>query len=138
MTRENRITDIHNYIGFLDKLYHSLAVDSNLEIKILGFSQGAATASRWVSTGNISFNHLILWAGILPPDLKAEKSQVILKDKKITIVTGTKDPYITPDRINEIKQISLQLKIEPEVVSYEGYHSIHVPTLKKLAKSSSQ
>src|SRR5688500_17677253 len=66
MTRENRLTDICNYIEFLNAVYQKEAPQKNVPVTVLGFSQGAATATRWVLDGTIPFNRLILWAGILP------------------------------------------------------------------------
>ena len=65
MTKENRLVDIENYITYLNYLYLN-QVDSNCKvpITILGFSQGAATASRWVSTGESAIRqaHLMVWS----------------------------------------------------------------------------
>ena len=45
MTRENREMDIRNYIAYLDAIYRTESQNKNLPVTLLGFSQGAATAS---------------------------------------------------------------------------------------------
>jgi len=64
MTKENRLTDIENYITYLNEIYHKEIGSSGKRISVLGFSQGTATASRWVMANKIHFNRLILWAKV--------------------------------------------------------------------------
>src|SRR5687767_5276492 len=60
MTRENRLMDIENYITFLDTVYQAEVGNRLIPVTILGFSQGAATASRWAVQNNIKYERLIL------------------------------------------------------------------------------
>ena len=51
MTKENRLTDIENYLTYLNRLYLNLDLPDSVPVTILGFSQGAATVSRWITGG---------------------------------------------------------------------------------------
>src|SRR5688572_6897667 len=55
MTREDREADIKDYVSYLDRLFFDeiepKAKQYNLKINALGFSQGAATLSRWLALG---------------------------------------------------------------------------------------
>lgn len=77
MTKENRLTDIENYLNYLTQVYTS-EVPQNYtgKITLLGFSQGAATVSRWAADNRIKYNRLILWAGVFPPDMNFEKTDL--------------------------------------------------------------
>ena len=86
MTKENRLADIANYLNYLNALYAKEVGDSTLPVTVLGFSQGAATASRWVLDKKIRFDRLILWAGILPPDMDFNSGKEILAGKDILLV----------------------------------------------------
>ena len=60
MTREDRETDIQNYLLYLDAVYKLvLGERTPSRSTILGFSQGAATASRWIANGNFNVNILL-------------------------------------------------------------------------------
>lgn len=130
MTRENRLTDIDNYITYLNNVYQK-EVPPHFEGKItfLGFSQGAATATRWAIEGNRSFDQLILWAGVLPPDMNFEKAHETLKDKKIIEVFGKTDPYLTDERLKEVTSINSRLNINPTLVEFDGGHEINQEAL---------
>lgn len=134
MTREDRLTDIRNYVSYLDTLYSKVIPPKNTAaINILGFSQGAATVCRWITEGNISFNRLILWAGIFPPDLEIKAARQSLSDKPVQLIIGDQDDYLTPERIDEMEKISRILQVKPEIIKYSGGHHIDSKILLRLA-----
>ncbi|SKC44963.1 alpha/beta hydrolase [Ohtaekwangia koreensis] len=133
MTKENRIMDIENYVEYLNILYHREIGNTNtIPVTILGFSQGCATASRWVTDGKINFQRLILWAGVFPPDTNFEKGHSTLKGKDTFLVYGKSDPFINDSRFAEMKSVSSTLGIEPTLVEFEGKHDIDSKTLLKF------
>lgn len=132
MTRENRLMDIENYLMYLNTLYKKELEGRNIDLTILGFSQGAATATRWILQGDINFNKLILWAGIFPPDMNFEEGHEILKDKSVFHVIGNNDPFVTDERIKEMTRLCGKLSINPHQVSFQGGHEIDAETLKKI------
>ncbi|NJN41564.1 MAG: hypothetical protein HC811_04310 [Flammeovirgaceae bacterium] len=133
MTRENRLMDIDNYITYLDSIYHhEIKVAKEKEVTLLGFSQGAATASRWAQQGNISYGRLILWAGIFPPDMHFDQRKDVLKNKKIIQVYGKTDPFLNDSIIVEMKDIQTKLNVTPETLVFDGGHEIDEETLSKL------
>lgn len=133
MTKENRLMDIDNYLHYLDTLAkHELEMFNDIPVTILGFSQGAATASRWVLNGNINTKRLILWAGIFPPDMRVDTGKEILQRIKTTIVYGDQDPFLNDDRFAEMNLLAEKLNIKPVVYSYAGGHEIHDETLLQL------
>ncbi len=130
MTRENRLTDIENYMTYLNSVF-SLEIGNrkDLSITLLGFSQGAATASRWALSQSIYFDRLILWAGILPNDMDFEKGKELLKNKEFKTVYGKNDPFLNENRFGEMKLLSEKLGITADPVVFDGAHEIHEPTL---------
>jgi predicted esterase len=134
MTREERLTDITNYLNFLDAIYKEELANVSRPITILGFSQGAATASRWVTSGSILFNRLIIWGGIFPPDLDFTASKDILKDKDTFFVIGKDDPFMQEERSDEMKQLSEKLGIQPRIIQYPGKHDIDEEGLQEIIK----
>lgn len=134
MTKEDRETDISNYLNFLNNLYTQIneSINSQTKISILGFSQGAATVSRWVADRLVKFDHLILWAGIFPPDMDEIKSSQILKGKRVTYVYGTEDKFITKERLIQMKLISSKLNVTPTIITFKGEHKLNEKILTEL------
>jgi len=135
MTRENRLMDIDNYILYLNTVYKAeLNSHPNIPVTLLGFSQGAATASRWAVQDSIPYNRLILWAGIFPDDMDFEKSKEILKTKTVHLVYGSKDPFLTEARIGEMKGLAEKLGIKSPPSVFDGGHEIHEETLLRFVE----
>jgi predicted esterase len=134
MTREDRMVDIENYIGFLNSVYNKV-ISSNPQkpVTLLGFSQGAATVSRWALNNSVAYNNLILWSGIFPDDMDFEKGKNLLKNKSVQTVFGNNDPFLTEARITEMKNLSAKLGITAPPIVFEGGHEIDRATLLKLA-----
>jgi len=134
MTRENRLVDIDNYICYLDSVFDQVVTNAQeKEITLFGFSQGAATASRWAQQGNICFDRLILWAGIFPPDMHFDQRKHVFNDKKIIQVYGRTDQYLNDHVFIEMKEIQTKLNVTPEILVFEGGHEIHEKTLLDLS-----
>ena len=131
MTRENREMDIANYIAYLDVIYRT-EIKTNAPVTILGFSQGAATACRWVMNQQVRFDRLILWAGIFPPDMNFDEGTAVLGHKEILFVHGKKDPFLTPDRLKEMQSLAAKLQAQVETVEFEGEHDVDEGTLLTL------
>jgi len=131
MTKENRLTDIENYLNYLNNLYLNLDLPS-VPITLLGFSQGAATVSRWISGGDLAFNRMILWSGVFPPDMNLESARERLRGKEVVIVHGTDDPFLNESQYQSMEAISTKLEIHPQVITFKGGHEIDNATLKRL------
>ncbi|HFA51064.1 MAG TPA: phospholipase [Bacteroidetes bacterium] len=101
MTSEHRLDEIADYCNYLQKLYdHYLPLlADDVEIILLGFSQGTATQCRWAMQNFPRFDHLILWAGLLPDDLDFRPQQSYFSDKKLHFVYGTEDPFLKEKRL---------------------------------------
>jgi predicted esterase len=132
MTRENRLNDIDNYLSYLQAVYAREIGDYNLPVTILGFSQGAATASRWIADGRINFSRLILWAGVFPPDMNFERGKTVLQGKETLFIYGDRDPFLKDNTFTEFKTLSETLGISPRYIVFEGEHDIDEKTLLQL------
>jgi predicted esterase len=132
MTKENRLTDIENYITYLNEIFYKEIPPSIKSISVLGFSQGAATASRWVMANKINFNRLILWAGAFPPDMNFDEGKEVLRSKEVVQVYGINDPFINTQRLTELATLNTKLGIMPTTVTFDGKHEIDEATLLRL------
>lgn len=132
MTRENRETDILNYINYLDAVYAAEVRDRPVSVTVLGFSQGAATASRWLANNAIRCQRLILWSGIFPSDMPLDTVAPALKETEVLFVYGTNDAYFSGSRLDEMKQLAKTYGVQYRTIQFEGVHDIDESTLKSL------
>lgn len=132
MTKEARNTDIQNYITYLNEICQKELSGIQKPVTVLGFSQGAATATRWVLNNQVRFNRLILWSGMLPTDMDTTAASDILKSIDVHVVYGTKDPFINDTRFSEMKSLITKSSISVKETLFDGGHDIHENTLARF------
>jgi predicted esterase len=108
---------------------------SRVKVTVLGFSQGTATVCRWISRGKVHPERLILWAGLIPPELDLEAERGIYANLDLVLVLGSKDEYAKPEVITEQHNRLKTHKIPFRFIGFEGGHAIYPGTLKKLVES---
>jgi predicted esterase len=136
MTRADRLHEIEDYVGYLDALYAHVfdSVDrSRVTVSVLGFSQGAATASRWFVHGKPTVERLILWAGGIPPDLDMERFKERLQSTRLLLVYGSLDKLVTSGILSREKALLERHKIACDVLQFDGGHHLDRELLQKIA-----
>ena len=131
MTREDRLAEIDDYVRYLDRLADRF--DSGARVTVLGFSQGVATASRWVTAGAIRPRRLLLWGDFLPPDLDLERAEEAMDGVEVVLVRGSDDPALSPKLAAREAERLAGTRLQPRTVTYIGGHDIDGGTLEALA-----
>ncbi len=129
MTAEDREAEISDYTNYLTTLYQALHIPKQCKVVVLGFSQGVATASRFIHATNFRVDDFIVYSGELAAELVDPISTQII-GKKITYVTGTNDPFITPEKHQRV--YALMHALNARLVEFEGGHEIKQEVLKRL------
>lgn len=131
MTREWRLQDILENNLALDLLSETILKElPNVEFHVLGFSQGGATAARWVQFTKIPLKSLTLWASVFPPDLEVSTREPLFPEVEKKFVIGTKDPYYSEENLRKIIEDYSALGFE--ITTFDGEHVIHEKTLRNL------
>ena len=124
MTKDNRETEIDDYIKYLDQLYKVIIEENettDLKINIVGFSQGGATASRWIANQKSKCDNFILWASSFAEEIDLE---TLSKNKKVFILFGDDDKFIKKEQVNAYEKLLAASKIEYQLIRFEGKHDI--------------
>jgi predicted esterase len=136
MTREDRAHEIADQQTYLNALYDliMLELDPNVMVNVLGFSQGTATAVRWVEAGHPRCDNLILWGGSFPLDGKpSTEHHRALTRKEVIMAFGSTDAITTPERIAAHRAELDAAGVLYEMVAYEGGHTIPEEAIVALA-----
>lgn len=136
MTREDRDAEIADHVQYLDALYAHVRAEkgrAKARVTVLGFSQGVATACRWLARGAARADRLILWGGKMPPDMFPLAADSPLRAASFTVVVGTADEFMTPIVAAEQESRLRGEKLVYEVRRYEGGHTLDEHVLRELA-----
>lgn len=136
LTREDRDVEIGDFTSYLNSLYdHLLAGYSRetLHITVLGFSQGASTACRWLGDGHSQVDRLILWAGFFPDGLTELIDPSRLAHVETHYVYGTDDEYLRqlPDPAGYIARLKTDIP-SLRITSFVGGHRVEPTILGQL------
>lgn len=139
MTKVDREQDIQDYLAYLNQVASHMMdlVESRKKpITVLGFSQGATTASRWVTEGRLPARRLILWAGAVAHDLDLKVHGPTLSSMQPQFVVGDKDHYITPEKLAEEQARMAAENVAVTYVPFDGPHKIDKQVLRNLAEGT--
>ncbi len=136
MTREDREAEIDDYVVYLDALYAEILARTDrkdVSITVLGFSQGGATANRWITRGRARAQRLIMWGALLATDADLNQAAAFFRDVKLMIVSGKRDRFASQGMIEDYQKLLSEKGIPFEVVTFEGGHRMDRETLMMLA-----
>jgi predicted esterase len=137
MTSEDREYEIQDYIGYLDQLHDEIFSQlsrDNVRLVVLGFSQGTATVARWVARGKVIPDQVILWAGILPPELSAEEASRMSQRSPLMVVLGEHDEFARPELVMAQEARMRELRVSHRLIRYEGGHAIAPEVLRMVGR----
>ena len=138
MTREDRASEIADYVEYLDALYDAVSESAGgalPPINVIGFSQGGATATRWVTHGRARISRLILWGSLLPPETDLSAGHA-LRRARLTLVVGNQDQYID-DAAWATERARLDAaKVPYDAIRFDGGHVVRRGVFPQLVDAS--
>jgi predicted esterase len=140
MTKIDRLREIDDYTVYLDALYTHVfeRVDRDgVRVVVLGFSQGGATAARWVSHGSGHADHLVLWAALVPDELQSREGFRRLRALELTLVYGRTDADLKPFLAEQSTHLDAH-GITPQELRFDGGHRMDRNTLATVAAHTKQ
>ena len=134
MTKRHRLDAIEDYANFLQSVHNQCVAQLSPEVKIilLGFSQGTATVSRWILRHFPKFHHLVLWCGLFPEDLDYAASAGYFSDKKLWLIYGSSDPFLTAERMAAHEDLIEKNRLDVAEKTFPGEHEIDRSMLRAL------
>lgn len=137
MTREDREREIADQRGYLDAVLADVLARwpgaPRPRLVVLGFSQGVATAVRWMARDGVRADRLVAWGGTLPAELDAATVAVHLAGRG-TFVSGRADELLPPAGVEAELHRLHALGLDPRVVWHDGAHTIDAATLERVAR----
>jgi len=131
MTREARESEIRDYLRYLDLVLQEFAPHAST-LQVHGFSQGTATATRWLDHAERPVDRVVLWGGGIAPevDLAALRSRRPAMTWHICV--GDADEFITEDAISAETDRLDRAGIPFVLHRFSGGHVVDADTLAAL------
>ncbi len=131
LTKENTIKETENVMRNLDAILEAEKIPENLNLIVLGYSQGVSIATRYVAKRKLQCAQLILHSGGIPKELEPENFAFL--HAKVSMIYGTEDEYLNEERITHETQRAKELFGEHlHIIPFEGKHVVNVDLIKGL------
>ena len=134
MTKEDRLHEIEDQQVYLNRCLKSirdLLSGASFKIQLLGFSQGAATAWRWILQQSLNIDAFVIWAANPPKEYSQQMDQ-LLKRIPMYLIYGTRDEFISPQQGRDLES-SLRFRYPHiQILRFDGTHEIHPDGLRLL------
>jgi predicted esterase len=139
MTREGREEEMADAERWLSAVHDDLlpVAPQGAAVGVLAFSQGVATAIRWIASGGVRPQALVVWAGGLPDDVEDASMTQALERCDVVLVNGTQDPFVQADAHAAALARLRRWQPQARAVSFEGDHRLHRDTLAALLRDFS-
>lgn len=139
MTRAQREEEIADYLEWLQLAHDHFmsSLPAPVPLTILGFSQGTATASRWVASGAVRPVALIIWGSGIAPELDLGPDSP-LRRTRVTLVHGTKDRLVSRDKVDAERARLDGAGFPYEYLEFDGGHRLDDDTLRRLASAEAR
>lgn len=131
MTKEERALEIADTLRYLDRVAGAVGAQG-LELRLLGFSQGAAAAARWAVLGETRFARVVLWGCPLPPDLVLEAHAARVRALTWVFVAGDADTTAEPAALERDAARLGALGASVERQAFAGGHELEPELLARV------
>ena len=134
LTRDKTMEELQNVLAYLDAVLEDQKLPERCRINLLGYSQGASIALRWLCHSRHRCDKLILYAGGIPNEITAEDVQFLSDATEVSIVYGKHDEFLTVERMaNEEKKIRMLFGERAKRVSFDGGHEMRPDVVARFA-----
>jgi predicted esterase len=134
MTREQREADIADTMAWLDTVFDDVmhVPPRDLPVGVLGFSQGVATATRWVAHRRLRPRAFVGWAGSLAHDVDDDALAAALAHTRVTLVRGDDDPLMSAEQVQHELSRLRRAAPDAKLVTFAGAHHVDGLILSSL------
>jgi predicted esterase len=134
MTRADRLEEIADHLEWLQLAYehHAAPLAADVPLTVLGFSQGAAAATRWVASGKVRPRHVVCWGAGIAPELDLGPDSP-LRRAHVTLVHGVRDRIVSREAVDAERARLDAAGFPHDYVEFQGGHRLDDATLERLA-----
>lgn len=127
MTKEKRLWDIADNQAYIQQVVDTYG--EGKAITILGFSQGGATATRFVENTETHIHQLVMWAATYPDDVSIDTTSK-WQNVQRHFVLGNEDSFFTAE--TSIQALEKYQSMDFVCHQFEGKHDIAPSVLKEI------
>ena len=133
LTKENTVKEIENVMHYFDAVLETENLPSNINLIVLGYSQGVSVVARYVAKRKLKCHQLVFLSGRIPDELKKEDFYFLRDQTKVSFTYGAQDEYLNEELLDKEKKHFDNLFGDKGIVtSFKGKHEVKKEVIANL------
>ena len=133
LTKENTAKETENVMRYFDAVLEAEKLPANINLIVLGYSQGVSVATRYVARRKLKCSQLLLLSGGIPEELTSDNFKFLEGKTKVRLLYGDKDEYLREAfMVNALKRFDKLFGKTSKVVVFEGVHEVKKELLEQF------
>jgi len=131
LTKESTHTETENVMQYFDAVLEAEQFPDNVNLIVLGYSQGVSVAMRYLANRQLQCSQLVLMSGGIPKELV--KDDFTFLNGKISLIYGLQDEYLNEERIAyETERVHELFSSTVNIIPFDGPHIVNVDLVNSL------
>jgi len=133
LTKENTAKETENVMRYFDAVLAFEKLPTNINLIVLGYSQGVSVATRYVASRKLKCTQLLLLSGGIPHELTHDDFKFLEGKTNVTLLYGDKDEYLQEAfMINALKRFDKLFGETAKCIVFEGIHEVKKELLEQF------
>lgn len=133
LTKENTVKETENVMHYFDAVLEAEKLPSNINLIVLGYSQGVSVVTRYVASRKLKCSQLLLLSGGIPEELTHADFKFLEGETKVTLLYGNKDEYLREAfMVNALKRFDKLFSKTSKVIVFDGVHEVKKELLEQF------
>ncbi|RKE95170.1 alpha/beta hydrolase [Ichthyenterobacterium magnum] len=131
LTKENTLKETENVLRNFDAIFETEQIPEDINLIVLGYSQGVSVAMRYVAKRKLQCSQLVLHSGGIPKELNANDFKFF--KGKVSLIYGINDEYLNDERMEyETNRVNELFTNNVNIIPFEGTHEVNVKLVNSL------
>ena len=131
LTKENTLKETDNVMRNFDAIFAAENLPSNVNLIVLGYSQGVSVSMRYIAKRQLQCSQLILHSGGIPKELNTHDFAFL--NAKVSMIYGTEDEYLNEQRIaHETERAQELFGNNLTIIPFKGKHIVNIELINQL------
>lgn len=133
LTKENTLKEIDNIIHYFDAVLEAEKIPSNMNIIVLGYSQGVSVLARYVAKRELRCDQMVLLSGGIPKELNNNDFKFLEGKTKVSLIYGAQDEYLNEKFMVDARKRFYNLFGDTaSIITFDGKHEVKKEIINKI------
>jgi len=133
LTKENTPKEIENVMRYFDAVLEAEKISSDMNIIVLGYSQGVSVVTRYVAKRKFRCDQMVLLSGGIPKELNNHDFKFLEGKTKVSLIYGSQDEYLNEEfMVDARKRFHDLFGDTARIITFEGKHEVKKEVIHKI------